>query len=463
MAEAIEGETLPRANHDVADWPIGDLVASESSRWSRVVAWLRKFSGITLLGVFALLGIPGALLAWGARLLVVVLAIVVGWTVKDVVSGDMIVFETFSVPRDMEGRGITGSYIVQRLLDEAHRIENNATTSRERAVLRGENRPNPLASVQLPTSEVSVDTFVALLREIFKKDDLRIGGEVVLESDGPYFPSSRVAVMVHASRGAVRHQKRFVGNDLAQLIGDASIEIMRHVDPVALASYFRSLKYYDEADAVLAHIMTFRSRPENRTPDVHSERLWARNLRGVLTAERDDNSAAAREYFEDLVNEAPTFGPALHNLAKLSFDDGKLLRAVELLETAATNNPRYSDAYLSWGAVYQSCGRHREAIVKLKKAQELNPHSARYHAVLAFSFVEIGDYRLAAHHYRLAREVRPGDTTLRYCDNVRYLDPAADPTAPRCDNLEDIRVELLGRQIGFAGECLSLAPILLKP
>jgi tetratricopeptide (TPR) repeat protein len=423
--------------------------------------WLTQLGHATYFvcrGLLMVLAIPEAMLKWFGRLLILAAAVLIVVSACTALTEDVIVLDPISVPKELEDRGITATFVAQRLLDETRRIEDNATTAKARTYLRGESKVSPLANVQLPASGLSVDSLVSILRNLLMLKDMHIGAEVSAMPADAFGPLTNTVVVVHVSHGDSRFSKRLDKDDLDSQIRTAAIEVMRHIDPVALASHFRSQEAWSNMAEVIDYMLSNRAQPKrHRLPNASSEIAWARNLYGILLAQRDKDHDAAMHVFEEVLRDYPDFAPARSNIGVALYFQGRWKEAVATFRAIVKSNPEYYVVFENWGEVLQECARHDEAVAKFKQSLEINPAYAAARKNLAVSLAHMGKYEQAAEQYRIASRLPPVDRhNLEGCWKAVSEAPNTPRALPACEHLHQATARLVGSQLAPNKDCPNL-------
>ncbi|MFH1800052.1 MAG: tetratricopeptide repeat protein [Candidatus Omnitrophota bacterium] len=83
----------------------------------------------------------------------------------------------------------------------------------------------------------------------------------------------------------------------------------------------------------------------------------------------------AEKYYLEALKSAPGFVVAQVGLGRTYLAMGRVREALELLEKAAKNSPRFPDVYFELGKGYQLSGEHTKAVTAYGKVVELAPDS----------------------------------------------------------------------------------------
>lgn len=89
-----------------------------------------------------------------------------------------------------------------------------------------------------------------------------------------------------------------------------------------------------------------------------------------------------------------------------------------LILAACNSTPAQQDAtpaatYVQLGMHYFKEGEYKAALIKLKRALEIDPHSADAHGGIAILYEQLGNLELAGEHYQRAVQANPSDPGLQ--------------------------------------------------
>ena len=129
---------------------------------------------------------------------------------------------------------------------------------------------------------------------------------------------------------------------------------------------------------------------------VPHDRRWPYYM-GQLRLITEDRSEAA-EWFERVLELAPSDEAALVSLARIYFDQGRFDKADRLFTHATVIEPRSAAAWAGLGQTALAEGDHRRAVESLEQALAIDPGGAQAHYPLAMAYRQIGDPDLASAH-----------------------------------------------------------------
>jgi Tfp pilus assembly protein PilF len=135
-----------------------------------------------------------------------------------------------------------------------------------------------------------------------------------------------------------------------------------------------------------------------------------------------EDTAAARNTFEEAIRIDPCYEEALYNLAKLERERNPQ-RATELLEKAIEIDPNYSVAHQELGTLHQHAGDLVRAEYHFRSSLEADPTDYWSHMYLANLLGVQGKIVEAEQTYRFATSLHPentGGTELfaRFLDDI---------------------------------------------
>lgn len=133
--------------------------------------------------------------------------------------------------------------------------------------------------------------------------------------------------------------------------------------PFELALRDMAHRRYEEA---LARLDALLANPQLAP----SERAAAANKRGVALVELR-RTGEARAAFEQALEIAPKFAPALVNIGNLHLEAGETEEAIRLYESAVLSDEDYALAHHNLGVAYKRLGRTGDSVRELRRAHRL--------------------------------------------------------------------------------------------
>jgi|GEM_PF-2181443 len=396
MSRASDEHILPLANHDAADWPAPGQPLPEPHRrgllsrlilefWHSLPAWPGYLNQTRTLMISVLVLLAGGVILFATG---------------KAVFEDVVVIDPISVSIDLEARGYTGAAITRRIFDEIKNISQVASTAKQKADLSQGNRSDTLSKVELPASGLSVATIVAILRDVLGSAETRIGGEVTVgRPTGVDVGPAQISLLIRIDHQHVRHVRHLGKGDLDQQIKLAAIEVMKHVDPYVLASYFYANESWDEMNVLINRILAKQDGGDHK---------WALILRGNYF-HRQGQRERALTYYELAISLDGKFATALTNKGLMLAERGDHAGALEMYKVAATADSKSYFALNNWGALLSDAGDHAGAMAKFKRAIEVEPKPVMARKNLAAILVEMRDYEAAALEYLRTLELNPKD------------------------------------------------------
>src|SRR5262249_12997533 len=107
---------------------------------------------------------------------------------------------------------------------------------------------------------------------------------------------------------------------------------------------------------------------------------------------------AARAAYESILVDDPDEFEALHNLAIIHAQAGKLSEAEQLIRRALVAHSSQALAHVTLGNVLQLTGRNRQALACYREALHVQPGCVEAHGNLARAAANLGELDLAVQH-----------------------------------------------------------------
>jgi tetratricopeptide (TPR) repeat protein len=240
------------------------------------------------------------------------IAFVIAAAIWNAHQADGVVVEAFSVPPDIQARGLSGEVIATQLQNRLAALQT--ATFSYRAPSSYANNWGDNIKVQIPDTGVSIGELNRFLRE-WLGSETHITGEVWRTVGG--------AIAVTARAGA-SGSPVFTGKEagLDSLIQKAAEAVYRDTQPYRFAIYLTQRGRIGEASAVLKNLIHTGSR---------NERAWAHlGFANVIIAASGDSGAEVQEY-QRAIAEQPglvlAYGDLADTLLSLGHDEAALAAA----------------------------------------------------------------------------------------------------------------------------------------
>lgn len=197
-----------------------------------------------------------------AVLLALGLAVVLGIAFVMSMTEEVVV-EAVQIPKSLQDRGYSGDRIAQRLIDDFNHISAASKTRIERSGIGLNSTFAEFEKLMVPSSDVSMQAVISLLRRVLRRDDDRIVGEItVLPTTADKAPEQyefRIRVNINRNTpvrvgkpGSSRHSvKAFRGGNIDDLVRQAAEFITLETNPQVLASHLYAGRRWKELDALL--------------------------------------------------------------------------------------------------------------------------------------------------------------------------------------------------------------------
>jgi tetratricopeptide (TPR) repeat protein len=213
--------------------------------------------------------------------ILIAIAVGLGAAIWNASQDDGLVVESFSVPPDLAGRGLTGEVVAAKLLDKLSALQ--AATVSNRASSSYANNWDGDIKLQIPDTGISIGEFNRSLHA-WLGHQTRITGEVWRTPTG-------LAVTARAGSDT---SPTFTGAeaDLDKLMQQAAESVYRATQPYRYAVYLTNANRAKEAEAAYRALMTDGSPTDRAWATIGIENIYA-NRGDIGRALRTANSALA--------------------------------------------------------------------------------------------------------------------------------------------------------------------------
>jgi tetratricopeptide (TPR) repeat protein len=338
-----------------------------------------------------------------------------GFTVYRAFDERLAIIEPITFPKSLEEQsGYTSAIVARRLMDQVEHINATARTRVARVKVGQESQFASLSSLQVPSSGLTLQTFVSLLRTVFGRQDERIGGEITTKQsdERPSQTVYRMLLRFDIERdteyrfGRPTDSRRFVkvieSPKLDDLVERSAQAIVENTAPTVLASYHYGARNWKDLDKLLDQLV------ESAKPNIKRQ---ASTLRGMRLLEKCDLKGAL-EFLETAVNLGDDsafarikYGDALVKANRPDKAIKEFERALEL-EAGAL-------AYSSWAKALVRQNKQDDALKLLEKAQAQPSvgKDPRIYRTWGDILSEKRMYKEAADRYRIAVALDPESWT----------------------------------------------------
>jgi tetratricopeptide (TPR) repeat protein len=225
------------------------------------------------------------------------------------------VVEAFSVPPDLESRGLSGQVLARQLLDRLSAMQSDTVSARPARSYR--NNWGDDIKVEIPETGVSLGELRRVLRN-WLGHETQISGEVFRSAAG-------LTVTARAGEEAAQSISG-ADTELETLVQRAAETVYERTQPYRYAKLLNNEQRYPEALAVLEKLK------QNADP---LERAWAHYQFGFLLATTRGDYAADVSEQQAALREVPDFAPAFQQQAaaesRLGHDQAAVDDAVKYL------------------------------------------------------------------------------------------------------------------------------------
>ncbi len=340
--------------------------------------------------------VPGALdLTYQAaiRMVILIVGFVLLFAAGKAVVGDHVVIEPISVPSQLEADGYSGAVISRLLLDELQVIRQAADGPEDRnskdATVRYQSEDDfaALATMQVPSSSLSLRSITVMLRDFLNIPERKIGGAITIRRpDGADKPAVyRVALalgpLASLSAKPVEHA------NLEEAVRLAARSIAREYDPVGLAMYYFNGNEMPAMKQLADDLIVARDL-RHRTQGLFVRGLYERSF---------DQKVA---FFQRALEEDPTYSDVYHAWGTVLSDNDKIDEAIAKYGEAIKYNPAYARAFRNRALAYRRKGEFQRAIDDFARAGKLDPKADTFFQIgYTLEFLPVFDAALAVKAY----------------------------------------------------------------
>ena len=327
-------------------------------------------------------------------------------------SSDAIIVDPISVPELYEKRGFNSQVMSSRIGQEIRGIEAGAQYFIKEDRIALSPAAYSVPDVEVPGTKLGLKTIVELLRQVAGWDQTHIVGDVVLPLDNEARLSIVKAEMtlrlVHGKEIQPLPPIRASVLDAHSLEQLAAKEVVRVVNPVALALYVSGKRDRDEAYEILRDTVQDSSRGKPYIAVAYfvlGYLLKSPEKRDEVIAKSQEKRDEAIVMFRKAIEIDPKKADFYTELGSLLLAMGKSEDAIVELRKAIKVDPKNVDAYRDWGFALEDQKHYEEAITKFQKALVFDPKFAElYYNYWARALEEQGKWAEAATMRKKAAE-----------------------------------------------------------
>ncbi|PHN08044.1 tetratricopeptide repeat protein [Flavilitoribacter nigricans] len=264
--------------------------------------------------------------------------------------------QQFSVPKQLEENGFSGTVIARQLEDQYLHLKSIAVSIKEDSVQAVGDEQQPELNVDVLGVGLSLRSIGFHLRDLFGRENNFIRGEITQTEENLALtlrmsgtdPETMIEPLDQGRREAVR-----------RLLERAAESILKNTDPYRLAIYYDHTGNYKQGIKVAQEMLMHRP----------SEEHWAYLAWGVNLESRGRHQEALGKY-ERAIDARPDFPlPWLrkgYTLRRL----GRNEEAIEFLGKATDLKPEESSYWNAYGIALYFAKRYDEADLAFQKAEE---------------------------------------------------------------------------------------------
>jgi len=343
----------------------------------------------------------GALRTVLSLFLLFLLLVVVGMLFYSEYRKEMVLIDSFTVPADLEQRGLNSHVIASDIADEISLMRRYATDVKTTRF--SPTFAEPFPDLEIPETKLSLKFVIQYIKEALGHAPTRINGEVITVDKAI---SLNVRILTSKGDTAESNVEAFSGEtkDFKTLISRAAQFIMKHEDPYILARYQYNNNQLDLALDTVRYA-AFHN-PSNTA--YHKEHdYWSYILWASILVDKADTAGALKKY-EAAININPQ-NPTVYINWGYALERSKNIPEALVKYQCACKFKNKDAAYgcNNWGSILQTEGRQDDAIAKYEEALRLDPELALAHVNIARLLKAKGDKAGAVERLEKAIGINP--------------------------------------------------------
>lgn len=305
---------------------------------------------------------------------------------------NVVVIDALEVPKELTEKGYSGVVFAQRLADQIYSIQR---TVRNRVEGTGVEVGGLQTDFQVPAANLSLKTLVRYVRQVFKRNEIRIRGEVTTQG-------KKYALQLRTSNGrATSTRPARTTSEFENLLKVGAEDVILLAVPL-LALQYRFLDEYNVScfprtlDAVRFFLSTTPSR----------QHKFAYTVWGNVLTVMDDFDGAIEKY-RIAISIDKAYAPAYNGWGNALRRRQEFDSAIEKYKDAIRHSRKNDVAMLNLGLVFLDKRDHASASRWFKKALTINPANPSASLNLGISKRDVGQTDEALRYIRQSLDVDP--------------------------------------------------------
>src|SRR5215467_14257602 len=289
--------------------------------------------------------------------------------------GSHIVIEPLSVPRQLEEDGYSGAVVARRLMSEVQIIgkfgddlylTQSQDGLKERIRFRSEDDFSALATVHVPSSNLSLRSMAQALRDFLGFPERKISGEVTIRRSADGKTPTGYRILLRFGSPLSESTKPVEADTIDEAVHLAAPAIAEQFDPVGLASFYLRTNKWGEINRLEDKLIS------HADPDMKKQGWLVRGAHAFV----QDRSDEAITCFQEALKQDPKLGEAYNSWGAALASQGDYDGAIEKYDKAIELAPFNFTAYMNRGFAYRGMSQPDRAIKDFEKSIKLNPNFA---------------------------------------------------------------------------------------
>jgi tetratricopeptide (TPR) repeat protein len=352
------------------------------------------------------------------------------------VSHDVLIIDSFSVPKQFEEAGFTPDVVANRIGNTMQEINADAHAQIEKNEVTWARDEGSIPDVEVPGTKLGLKTLTEIARAASgaHKSKHVVGDIVALQTGGQSSAKIRITVTIYLKDNQGSHVIRFVPetNDIDLLTREIAEKIWEQVQPYVLASY-----QYEHRN--LAEALKLAQRIIADEPPENSQVAAAYALVGKILSDQHNYAEAVANCKKSIdLNPKSAFpyivwcnalasqgndldNPGNHLAAERKFDE-----AIERYKEAIEINMKSPVPHNNWGNTLRYEKNFDEADALYKKAIKIDPKFVPAYNNRGLLFYRQKKYSQAIEQYQRANDIDPRLADHKLWEKVLFADKQYD-------------------------------------
>jgi tetratricopeptide (TPR) repeat protein len=365
--------------------------------------------------------------------------------VRDEVSRDVLIIDSFNVPKQLEEAGFTPDVVANQVFNTMREINDDAHAQIEKNEVTSARDVGPIPDVEVPGTKLGLKTLAEIARSIpGVHHATHVTGDIVaVQTDGRSSVRSQITVTIYVKGKQGSPPIRFVPKetDIDSLTREIAEKIWEQVQPFVLATYRSEHREREEALKLARRIIAEKPPKNNQVAASyalvgkilsykHDYKEAEANFK--ISIDRNPKSAFPHivwgNAFALQANDSPN-----HDEAEKDYNE-----AIEQYSEAIAINPKSPVPYNSWGNMLRDRNNDHEANAKYQQAIKNDPRFVPAYNNLGWLFYRQKKCPQAIEQYQRANAIDPRQANHKQWGRVLLDNKQYDEAIVQCQKAVDL-------------------------